>query len=86
MEADSVAHAVGRILSSVEGCRALCVYLRGDQQHTWSTVPARGNSFYIDFEVFQPKSEHSGLRRSRDLSQQIVKRLMSMEEEYFARR
>jgi hypothetical protein len=85
VQSDPVAHSVGRILSSVQGCRALCVYLRGDQQHTWSTVPAWGNSFYIDFEVFRPESEHSGIRRSRDLSQQIIGRLMSMEEEYFAR-
>ena len=86
VEADSVAHAVGRILTSVPGCRSLCVYLRGDRQHTWSAIPARGNSFYIDFEVFQPKSDHSGMRRSRDFSQQIVDRLVTMEEDYFARR
>ena len=83
---DSVAHSVGRILNSVDGCRAICVYLRGDRQDTWSTFPARGNSFYVDFEVFKPRSEHSGLRRSRDFSQQIVGRLVSMEKEYFARR
>ena len=86
VRSDSVAHSVGRILNSVDGCRALCVYLRGDRQDTWSTFPARGNSFYVDFEVFKPRSEHSGLRRSRDFSQQIVGRLVSMEREYFARR
>ncbi len=86
VESDAVAHAVGRILTSVPGSRPLCVYLRGDKQHTWSTVPARGDSFYIDFEVFEPQSDHSGMRRSRDFSQQIVDRLIGMEEEYFAGR
>jgi hypothetical protein len=86
VEADAVAHAVGRILTSVPGCQSLCVYLRGDRQQTWSTVPARGDSFYIDFEVVEPHSDHSGMRRSRDFSQQIVARLVGMEEEYFARR
>ncbi len=86
VEADAVAHAVGRILTSVPGCQPLCVYLRGDRQETWSTIPARGDSFYIDFEVVEPKSDHSGMRRSRDFSQQIVDRLVGMEEEYFARR
>ena len=86
VEADAVAHAVGRILTSVPGCQPLCVYLRGDRQATWSTIPARGDSFYIDFEIIEPRSDYSGMRRSRDFSQQIVDRLVGMEEEYFARR
>ena len=86
VEADAVAHAVGRILTSVPGCPPLCVYLRGDRQQTWSTVPARGDSFYIDFVVGELHSDHSGMRRSRDFSRQIVDRLVGMEEEYFAGR
>lgn len=86
VEVDAVAHAVGRILTSVPGCQPLCVYLRGDRQQTWSTVPARGDSFYIDFVVGELHSDHSGMRRSRDFSRQIVDRLFGMEEEYFAGR
>ena len=86
VEADAVAHAVGRILTSVPGCQPLCVYLRGDRHQTWSTVPARGDSFYIDFVVGELHSDHSGMRRSRDFSRQIVDRLFGMEEEYFAGR
>ena len=83
---DSIAHGVGRIMNSVRDCRALCVYMRGDRQQTWSTVPARGDSFYVDFELFKPESELSGLRRSKDLAEQIVGRLARMEQKYFARR
>ncbi len=83
---DSIAHGVGRIMNSVRDCQALCVYMRGDRQKTWSTVPARGDSFYVDFELFQPESEHSGLRRSKDLAEQIVTRLSRMEKRYFASR
>ena len=86
VEVDAVAHAVGRILTSVPGSQPLCVYLRGDRQQTWSTVPARGDSFYIDFVVGELHSDHSGMRRSRDFSRQIVDRLFGMEEEYFAGR
>jgi 1-acyl-sn-glycerol-3-phosphate acyltransferase len=86
VQADTVAHAVGRILTSVPGCVPLCVYLRGDGQTTWSTIPTRGDSFYIDFELVEPKSDYSGMRRSRDISRQIVNRLIGMEAEYFARR
>jgi len=86
VEFDSIAHGVGRIMNSVRGCQALCVYMRGDRQTTWSTVPARGDSFYVDFELFRPESEHSGLRRSKDLAEQIVARLSVMEQQYFASR
>ena len=86
IQEDSPAHGVGRIMNAVEGCKALCVYLRGDRQLTWSTVPARGDSFHVDFEFFQPESLHRGMRRSRDLAQQIVAQLARMEEKYFASR
>lgn len=86
IQLDSIAHGMGRIVNSVRRCRALCVYLRGDQQLTYSTVPARGDSFYVDFELFRPESTHSGMRRSRDFATQIAERLVHMEEKYFARR
>ena len=86
VQADSGAHGPGRLMNAVEDCRALCVYLRGDRQRTWSTVPALGDSFHVDFELFQPESLHQGLRRSRDLAQQIVAKLARMEKEYFASR
>lgn len=84
VQLDSIADGVGRIVSSVRGCQALCVYLRGDRQRSWSTIPARGDSFYVDFELFRPYSEYSGLRRSRDFARQIVEHLATMEEKYFA--
>lgn len=86
VQEDAAAHGMGRIMNAVEDCKALCVYLRGDRQLTWSTVPARGDSFQVDFEFFQPSSLHQGMRRSRDLAQQIVAKLAEMEREYFARR
>ena len=83
---ESPAHGTGRIMSAVEDCKALCVYVRGHRQQTWSTVPARGDSFHVEFEFFQPESMHRGMRRSRDLAQQIVANLARMEENYFAGR
>ncbi len=84
IQLDSIADGVGRIISSVRGCQALCVYMRGDRQESWSTIPARGDSFYVDFELFEPNSEHSGLRRSRDFAVQVVEHLARMEERYFS--
>jgi hypothetical protein len=60
--------------------------MRGDRQLTYSTVPARGDSFYVDFELFRPVSESSGMRRSHDFSKQIAEKLVAMEEKYFAGR
>lgn len=86
VEPDSATYGVGRILNAIPECRILCVYMRGDRQESWSTVPSRGNSFYVDFELFKPESEHSGLRRARDVSRQIVRNLHRMETEYLAHR
>lgn len=86
VQLDSVAHGMGRIASSVAGCRALCVYLRGDRQRSWSALPVIGDSFYVDIDMFQPTSNGSGMRRSRDYARQIAERLVRMEEKYFARR
>lgn len=87
VEPDRVAHGMGRIASSVAGCKALCVYLRGDRQQSWSMLPVVGDSFYVDIDMFEPSSsESSGIRRSRDFARQIGERLARMEEKYFARR
>jgi len=86
VQVESHAHAVGRIMTIVPGCKALCVYMRGDLQDTWSTVPARTDSFYLDLQILDPKSEFSGMRRSRDVAQQIVAHIAEMEAEYFAGR
>jgi len=83
VEEGAGAWGVGRIVGQVEGCRVLCVYMRGRHQETWSDYPMRGDSIYVDIECFEPKSDARGARRSRDLAQQIVTRLIRMEEAYF---
>lgn len=86
VEPDSATYGVGRVLNAIPECRTLLVYMRGDRQESWSTMPARRNTFYVDFELFDADSEHSGLRRARDISRQIVYKLHTMESEYFAHR
>lgn len=86
VEAGRAAWGVGRIASSVPGCRVLCVYLRGDAQETWSDAPARGDRIWADVECIEPKSEVRGVRRSMDYARQIVAQLAQMETEYLARR
>jgi hypothetical protein len=82
----AAADGVGRLVKDVEGCRVLCVYLRGDAQPTWSNVPEAGDTFTIATRLIEPRTALRGPRASRDLARQIVGHLAEMEEEYFAAR
>lgn len=86
VEVENAAYGVGRIVKSVPGCRVLCVYLRGDAQSGYSNLPARGDRLRISLSSLEPKSDHAGLRGSRDVARQIAARLAEMELEHFARR
>ena len=83
VEPGGAAWGVGRIVASVPGCRVLCVYMRGDAQATWSDYPARGDVARVSLSLIEPKSDARGVRRTRDLAEQIVSRLSGMEEQYF---
>ncbi len=83
VSADSAAWGVGRIVGAVEGCRVVCVYMRGDAQETWSDYPVRGDRMRVSLSCIEPKSDARGARRARDLSTQIVGQLIRMEEEHF---
>ena len=74
---------VGRILASLPRCRVLCVYLRGDSQHGWSDLPAPGERFEVRMACIEAKSDLRGVRRSRDLSQQVLRQLAQLEAGYF---
>ncbi|MFT5443032.1 MAG: 1-acyl-sn-glycerol-3-phosphate acyltransferase [Myxococcota bacterium] len=80
---EAIAWGVGRIITATPGCRVLCVYMRGDTQESWGSIPNMGETISIDLECFEPKSDARGARRSRDLVTQIVSRLTQMEEVYF---
>ena len=85
VEVENAAYGVGRIVKSVPGCRVLCVYLRGERQRGHSGVPARGDRLLRSRSpALEPKSDHAGLRGSRDVARQIAARLAEMEREHFA--
>jgi hypothetical protein len=83
VEVESAAWGVGRVVKSVPSCRVLCVYLRGDAQTEYSDLPSSGDTLRVSLALLEPKSDHSGLRGSRDVARQIVSRLSEMEREYF---
>ncbi len=83
VDVDAAAWGVGRVVAAVEGCRVLCVYLRGERQETWSSIPARGERFHVELSCIEPKTDLRGARGSRELARQITAQLARMEEEYF---
>ena len=89
VDSTNYAYGVGKIIDTVrqEGLnpRVLLVYLRGRGQKGKSTIPRRREVFYMDAQLVDPQSESSGMRASRDISSQIIKGLVSMENLYFAR-
>lgn len=85
VEVDNAAYGVGRIVGSFPDCRVLCVYLRGEGQESWSDFPRRGERFRVHASLLEPKTDHSGLRGSLDLSRQIVSRLAELERRHARR-
>ena len=83
VEVANAAYGVGRIVKSVPGCRVLCIYLRGDAQHGYSDLPARGDTVRARIAWLEPKSHQSGLRGSLDISRQILGRIAELEREHF---
>jgi len=83
VERETSTYGVGRILGLVPGCRVLCVHLRGRGQREISKAPARGERFELRLALIEPKSDATGLRRSLDLTRQVVARLADLEQEFF---
>jgi len=83
LDVEGAGWGIGRILGAIPDCRVACVYMRGAKQKTWSRLPARGDTFDVDVECIEPKSDLRGVRRSRDIARQVVGKLAGMEKEYF---
>jgi 1-acyl-sn-glycerol-3-phosphate acyltransferase len=87
VDKEGYSYGVGRFLDMCPGCKTLLVYLRGDGQEAFGTIPRFGERFTMTVEVFDPgKLDGGGLRLQREYARRIVERLAGMEEEYFASR
>lgn len=87
VDKEGFSYGVGRFIKNVENCKVMCMYLRGDKQDNYSVVPAWGDKFSVQMEVFTPQPvEGSELRIQREYATQIIDRLVKMEDEYFASR
>jgi 1-acyl-sn-glycerol-3-phosphate acyltransferase len=87
IDRENFSYGVGRFLDECPGCRVMLVYLRGDNQESFGTMPRAGECLSMNVEVFDPGNvPGSGLRLQREYARRIVERLAGMEEEYFASR
>jgi hypothetical protein len=87
VERENYAYGVGRFLDEFDQCRVLLVYLRGDHQQSYGTIPCRGETFTMNVEAFDPRrTPGGGLRFQREYARQIIEKLVRMEEEWFASR
>ncbi|MEN6487300.1 MAG: lysophospholipid acyltransferase family protein [Smithella sp.] len=84
VDKEGFSYGVGRFVQDVENCKIMCVYMRGDKQATSGFIPAWGEKFYAQVEVFTPeRAVAGGLRAQREYAAQIVDKLVQMEEKYF---
>ena len=87
VDREGFSYGVGRFLDECPGCKILLIYLRGDGQEAFGTLPRLGERFTMTVEVFDPgKMDGAGLRIQREYARRIIERLAGMEEEYFASR
>ena len=84
---ENFSYSVGRFVDENPDCRVMLVYLRGDGQETYGSMPRFGEHFTMNVEQFDPgREEGGGLRLQREYARRIVERLAGMEDEYFAGR
>ncbi|MDX9746173.1 MAG: lysophospholipid acyltransferase family protein [Syntrophales bacterium] len=85
VDTENFSYGVGRFLEGVDDCRVLCLYLRGDHQERYSNMPKRGERFTCLIDTLEiKKNGQNGLRAQRQYTEQIVRHLSAMEEQYFA--
>jgi 1-acyl-sn-glycerol-3-phosphate acyltransferase len=82
---ENFSYGVGRFVEECRGCRVMLIYLRGDGQESYGTLPRFGERFTMTAEVFDPgRAEGGGLRVQREYARRIVERLAAVEDSCLA--
>ncbi len=83
VDRERVSYGVGRLYTQNENCRILCLHIRGDGQKTWSDIPKPGERFTAAAAVLRPDPGNRGLRAQRACAEEIMEKLIQMEEAWF---
>ncbi len=81
-ELESMTYGIGKIIQELENVHVLCIYLRGDNQFTYSNFPQKKEKFRIDMELIIPRTQYTGIRGQKDLALQVGKVLKKLEDKY----
>lgn len=84
IELDSPTYGAGRLVGELPGCRVVCVYLRGERQTSYGSLPARGERFRVQISGLAPEPRRAGLRASVAVSREILAELARLERRHFA--
>jgi 1-acyl-sn-glycerol-3-phosphate acyltransferase len=84
IQIDQVTYGVGQILKEQQAPLVVCVYVRGKSQRNYSYFPARNDTIFVEAQVFEPRTDATGLRGARDLSRQVIAKLKEMEDRRLA--
>ena len=85
-ENERLRFGVGKIVTSLENAKVLCIYLRSDKQETFSNYPPKNSRFNLQMKLITPtiSSEISKKRASIEVVKEIGAAIKEMEKEFFA--
>lgn len=85
-ENERLRFGVGKIITSLENAKVLCIYLRGDKQETFSNYPPKNSRFSLKMKLITPtiSEEISKKRASVEVIKEIGATIKEMENEFFA--
>lgn len=83
-DAENLTLGAGRLISSLDNARVLCLHLRSDKQKTFSNYPPSGSKFMLSMKVIEPQTDKRGKEGYIDISQQIAGTIKQMETEFLA--
>lgn len=86
IDATNLQYGIGQLLVGLNRPQVLCCYLRGRRQEGATGVPPWGDTLDLEVEVLEPSTTLTGMRAWRDLSRQVIEKLKSLEDAWFARR
>jgi len=83
IELDNPTYGAGRLVGELPGCKVVCVYLRGERQTSYGSLPARGERFRVQVSGLEPAPRRPGLRGSVEVSRAILDELARLERRHF---
>ena len=87
VDRENYSYGVGRFIDECPLARIMLVYLRGDHQDQYGTMPCFGETFTMHVQALDMRRlDGGGLRRQREYARQVIERLARMEEGWLATR